>query len=123
MAELSRQAPAGIVLALVGNKSDLATEQRQVSAADGEALAAEYGALWAEVSAKTGAGIEAVFRSIGLSLLCCCLSYLQSDLGDMMIAEKLPLDQAPKRAVPATGAVRVDGADGNNRRTSDMCAC
>jgi len=78
--ELRDHAKRDIVLMLVGNKIDCdedaaAAEEgadavlggggghaRQVPRAEAEALAAEYGLLFAEVSAKTGAGVEDAMR-------------------------------------------------------------
>jgi len=46
---------------LVGNKSDLADSDRQVSFAQGEALAAELGIPFVETSAFSGANVETAF--------------------------------------------------------------
>ena len=51
------------VLCIVGNKTDLA-EKREVSSEEGEAKAAEVGALFCEVSAKQGTHIKALFRKL-----------------------------------------------------------
>ena len=52
------------VLVLVGNKSDLAPSARTVGAAEAEAAALARGMLFAEVSAKDGAGVEALFQRV-----------------------------------------------------------
>jgi Ras-related protein Rab-6A len=52
-----------ITLLLVGNKSDLG-EVRVVSAEEAAARAADLGAAYAEVSAKTGANVKALFRRV-----------------------------------------------------------
>jgi Ras-related protein Rab-6A len=56
-----------VLIALVGNKTDLA-EKRQVSAEDGEAKAREEGVLFVETSAKGGYNIKALFRKIAVAL-------------------------------------------------------
>ncbi len=50
----------GISKVLVGNKVDLEAN-RQVTSAEGKALADRNGMLFFETSAKTGAGVEDVF--------------------------------------------------------------
>jgi Ras-related protein Rab-5C len=67
--ELQRQASPGIVIALAGNKADLADDEengRQVSYEEGKEYAAETGALFFETSAKTGAGVQELFTEIGI---------------------------------------------------------
>lgn len=77
VAELQRQASPGIVIALVGNKMDLAaalsegvegeegTENRRaISTSEAKAYADEEGLLFYETSAKTGENVQAVFEAI-----------------------------------------------------------
>lgn len=83
VAELQRQASPGIVIALVGNKTDLATaaepaatddddeaasagdeDRRAISTAEARAYADEEGLLFYETSAKTGDNVQAVFEAI-----------------------------------------------------------
>jgi Ras-related protein Rab-5C len=69
--ELQRQASPGIIIALAGNKADLADDEengRQVSFQEGQDYAKEAGALFFETSAKTGAGVQELFTEIGNSL-------------------------------------------------------
>ena len=66
--ELQRQASPGIIIALAGNKADLADDDeagRQVAYDEGKEYAAETGALFFETSAKTGAGVQELFTEIG----------------------------------------------------------
>ena len=66
--ELQRQASPGIIIALAGNKLDLADDEengRQVSFKDGKDYADEANALFFETSAKTGAGVQELFTEIG----------------------------------------------------------
>jgi Ras-related protein Rab-5C len=65
--ELQRQADPSIVIALCGNKSDLAT-RRQVTAEEAQKYAQEEGLMWAETSAKTGDGVTEIFTRIGQSI-------------------------------------------------------
>ena len=58
--ELHENADADIVIALVGNKSDL-VEQRVVSTTEAMALARDHGLLYFECSAKSGAGVADAF--------------------------------------------------------------
>merc|ERR1712166_605481 len=59
------------IVAIVGNKCDLdqGNGARQVSTAEGEALAKKHGAkIFREASAKTGHGVEAVFEDVARDL-------------------------------------------------------
>lgn len=62
--ELQRQADPSIVIALCGNKTDLAA-RRQVSQEEAQKYAEEEGLMWAETSAKTGEGVQEIFTAIG----------------------------------------------------------
>jgi Ras-related protein Rab-5C len=81
VAELQRQASPGIVIALVGNKLDLASpsslaaeaddvddteneDRRAIPAAEAKAYADDEGLLFYETSAKTGENVQAVFEAI-----------------------------------------------------------
>jgi len=85
--ELQRQADPNIVIALCGNKSDLAA-RRQVSQEEAKKYAEEEGLMWAETSAKTGEGVTEVFTAI---------------------AKKLPLTASPA-ARPGAGGRAGPGA-------------
>ncbi|GAB0133304.1 hypothetical protein EsDP_00001716 [Epichloe bromicola] len=63
VAELQRQASPGIVIALVGNKLDLANA-RKVSTEEAKAYAEEENLLFFETSAKTGHNVTEVFTAI-----------------------------------------------------------
>jgi Ras-related protein Rab-5C len=70
--ELQRQASPGIIIALAGNKADLADDEengRQVTYEEGKEYATETGALFFETSAKTGAGVQELFTEIGCAPL------------------------------------------------------
>ncbi|KAJ1976776.1 GTP-binding protein of the rab/ypt [Dimargaris cristalligena] len=61
--ELQRQADPDIVIALVGNKNDLAS-RRAVTAEECQTYADETGLLFQETSAKTGANVGDLFKAI-----------------------------------------------------------
>jgi len=65
--ELQRQADPSIVIALCGNKSDLAA-RRQVTQEEAQKYAQEEGLMWAETSAKNGEGVTDIFTRIGQSV-------------------------------------------------------
>jgi small GTP-binding protein len=62
--ELQKQADSNIIIALVGNKVDLA-EHRAVSVQDAQAYAEENGILCMETSAKTAVNVNELFVTIG----------------------------------------------------------
>lgn len=105
--ELQRQANENIVIALAGNKLDLAADgpnsRRAVNTADAEAYAREAGLLFFETSAKTAENVKELFTAI---------------------AKKLPLDQQGPRGI--RGA-QGSGARGVNlNRANDAasgCNC
>jgi len=80
--ELQRQADPSIVIALCGNKLDLAA-RRQVTEEEAKKYAEEEGLMWGETSAKTGEGVAEIFGAL---------------------AKKLPLTAPPPSARGATGA-------------------
>ena len=65
MKELQRQASPNIVIALVGNKIDLAPSSRAVSTEEAQAYATECSLLFMEASAKTGDNVVECFTEIG----------------------------------------------------------
>ncbi|KAJ7492212.1 ras-domain-containing protein [Mycena latifolia] len=104
--ELQRQADPSIVIALCGNKSDLAA-RRQVTEEEAKKYAEEEGLMWAETSAKSGEGVSEIFTAI---------------------AKKLPLTAPP--ASSRAGAGRAAGRAGLdlNKQASaqpgqDACNC
>ena len=62
--ELQRQADPSIVIALCGNKADLAA-RRQVTQEEAQKYAEEEGLMWSETSAKSGEGVADIFTAIG----------------------------------------------------------
>lgn len=65
--ELQRQGNASLVMALAGNKADLA-EKRQVEAEEAAAYAEENGLFFMETSAKTAANVNDLFYEIARKL-------------------------------------------------------
>ena len=62
--ELQRQADPNLVIALCGNKTDLAA-RRQVTQEEAQKYAEEEGLMWGEASAKTGEGVTDIFMALG----------------------------------------------------------
>lgn len=81
--ELQRQASPSIVIALAGNKADLANK-RVVEYDEAQTYADENGLLFMETSAKTAMNVNDIFLAIGelysIVIFCQCycimLSYL-----------------------------------------------
>lgn len=65
--ELQRQAAPNIVIALAGNKADLAAK-RQIEVADAQAYAEENGLIFMETSAKTAVNVNDIFMAIAKKL-------------------------------------------------------
>jgi GTPase SAR1 family protein len=65
--ELQRQAAPNIVIALAGNKADLATK-RQVEVVDAQTYAEENGLIFMETSAKTALNVNDIFMAIAKKL-------------------------------------------------------
>ncbi|CAF1362959.1 unnamed protein product [Rotaria sordida] len=66
--ELQRQATSNIIIALAGNKVDLATTTRQVEIADAQTYAEENGLIFMETSAKTSMNVNDIFMVIARKL-------------------------------------------------------
>ncbi|KAJ1019941.1 hypothetical protein NDA16_004222 [Ustilago loliicola] len=114
--ELQRQADPNIIIALAGNKADLASTRRAIPAEEAEKYAQEEGLLFLETSAKDSSNVSELFT---------------------MIARKLPLEQAVDsqrggagRAGAAAGAsaagarpgVDLRGQQGGGQQ-QDACNC
>lgn len=99
IAELHRQADPNIVIALAGNKADLAADTRAVPSEEAEAYAAQEGLLFIETSAKSGNNVTELFR---------------------LIAEKLPRTSTSS-ARPAAARPGVDLRGG--AESQDSCNC
>merc|ERR550539_115897 len=57
-----------VVICLVGNKTDLGADKRQVSTEEGEEKAKKEGLLFMECSAKAGYNVKSLFRKLATSL-------------------------------------------------------
>eukprot|EP00019_Armaparvus_languidus_P000440 CAMPEP_0168589616 /NCGR_PEP_ID=MMETSP0420-20121227/6107_1 /TAXON_ID=498008 /ORGANISM="Pessonella sp." /LENGTH=200 /DNA_ID=CAMNT_0008625175 /DNA_START=76 /DNA_END=678 /DNA_ORIENTATION=- len=97
--ELQRQGNPNIVIALAGNKVDLA-ENRAVSTEEAKAYADENGNLFMETSAKTAANVNELF---------------------VAIAKKLPKTTAPR---PDSQRLTIDAAEAaQSGKKSGGCGC
>lgn len=67
MRELQRQASPNIVIALAGNKADLAAK-RVVEYEEAQAYAEDNGLLFMETSAKSSMNVNDIFLAIGLQI-------------------------------------------------------
>lgn len=65
--EVRQERGDDVILALVGNKTDLA-EKRRVTREEGEDKAAKYKTLYMETSAKAGLNVKSLFRQLALEL-------------------------------------------------------
>ena len=59
---------SGVLIVLVGNKSDVSPEKRAVSTEEADAKAKDMGVMFMETSAKAGFNIKSLFRKIASSL-------------------------------------------------------
>jgi Ras-related protein Rab-5C len=127
--ELQRQASPGIIIALAGNKADLADDEengRQVSFDEGKEYANETGALFFETSAKTGAGVQELFTEIGMSDF---VERVLSALAKTIPEENLSSSARAARfgqtsAASAGGQSRINLEDNELRgKTDGGCAC
>ncbi|TKY85944.1 hypothetical protein EX895_004769 [Sporisorium graminicola] len=91
--ELQRQADPNIIIALAGNKADLASTRRAIPTEEAEKYAQDEGLLFLETSAKDSSNVSELFT---------------------MIARKLPLEQAADSqrsgAAGRAGAAAAGGA-------------
>ncbi|KAI5638064.1 ras family domain-containing protein [Phthorimaea operculella] len=108
--ELQSNVPEPMVLALVGNKSDL-VESRAVSYNDAAEFAASIDALYCETSALHDQGIDHVFLSTATALLKMSQSTLVSSLRSYDSAEgesdKVPAGTPTEEAATHTGKVEL----------------
>jgi GTPase SAR1 family protein len=79
--ELTGHAEPGILVMLVGNKSDLQSA-RQVSTQEGKDFAAKNGLSFIETSAKTGAQVDSAFAKIIQEIYKAQTAKLQVKKGD-----------------------------------------
>merc|ERR1712146_343437 len=95
LADLKKARGDEAIVALVGNKVDL-DAQRQVSTAEGEAKAKEFGAkVFRETSAKSGLNIDQVFEDVARQLTTAPFTCMGA--GNAQGAVSLGADQGDKK--------------------------
>jgi len=100
--ELQRQGNPNIVIALAGNKVDLAAH-RKVQVEDAQSYSDENGILYMETSAKTAANVNELF---------------------VAIAKKLPKSQQPKSTPEDKISVKgSESNDANSKKTGKSPCC
>eukprot|EP00249_Psilotum_nudum_P018106 c26643_g1_i2 orf=189-794(+) len=92
--ELQRQGNPNLVMALAGNKADLASK-RKVEAEEAQAYAEENGGFFMETSAKTALNVTELFYEIARNLP--KVQPVQSPSG--MLLTNRPTDQIPKNSM------------------------
>lgn len=97
--ELQRQASPNIVIALAGNKADLANS-RAVECDEAQAYADENGLLFMETSAKTAKNVNEIF---------------------LAIAKKLPKNEQAPGAGSANQGRRLVESDGSQKAAGNCC--
>lgn len=126
-----------IIIALVGNKLDLLDEAadaagdddnddddddedgsnklvRKVETREGQELADSEGLLFFETSAKSGLNVREVFMAIAAKI---------PDSAAAAAANKRVVGGGPGGAAGATGADRIDLANGGENNANSNCAC
>mmetsp|Transcript_19232 Transcript_19232/g.22926 ORF Transcript_19232/g.22926 Transcript_19232/m.22926 type:complete len:202 (-) Transcript_19232:317-922(-) len=69
MRQIEMHAAENVNKVLIGNKCDVGPSEREVSTAEGEALAAEYNVNYFETSAKQNLGVTEAFESITMDVV------------------------------------------------------
>lgn len=69
MQQIKQHGDANVNKLLIANKCDFPASEREVTKAQGEALAKKYGMKFMETSAKTGEGVEEAFKTIAEDVL------------------------------------------------------
>eukprot|EP01013_Petalomonas_cantuscygni_P032895 TRINITY_DN59621_c0_g1_i1.p1 TRINITY_DN59621_c0_g1~~TRINITY_DN59621_c0_g1_i1.p1 ORF type:complete len:230 (+),score=39.49 TRINITY_DN59621_c0_g1_i1:190-879(+) len=113
LTDVRRHAPENVIVAVAGNKADLAAE-RAVSFEDGDAFAASVGGVFVETSAATGDGVVDLFEQIAMRVI------------DRGLAEPPPAapegTQEPADG-DAAGRVHLDAEASSGRRPGPRRKC
>lgn len=105
-------------IALVGNKVDN-TEKREVSTEEGEMKARELGALFHEVSAKSGANVKLLFRRVVVSCPA-TVAVAPTDTSAAPVRHKDPFLVTPSRQKKAE---EKNDANRGATPTNKSCSC
>eukprot|EP01017_Pseudomicrothorax_dubius_P024816 TRINITY_DN2637_c0_g2_i1.p1 TRINITY_DN2637_c0_g2~~TRINITY_DN2637_c0_g2_i1.p1 ORF type:complete len:152 (-),score=43.64 TRINITY_DN2637_c0_g2_i1:96-551(-) len=91
LSELREKGPANMILAIVGNKIDLITEEK-VTYQEASEYAKKAGAIFCQTSAKENRGIEALFTKISENLASLDLTAAQK--GNSLSDPKAPKEKS-----------------------------
>lgn len=87
-----------VIIVLVGNKTDL-EDERQVTAEEGEKMAADLDVMWIETSARNGTNIKGLFRKIATALP----KPSDPEQAEATSAEMVPVVLNPVNPAPSSG--------------------
>eukprot|EP00300_Choanocystis_sp_HF-7_P030259 c39047_g1_i1.p1 GENE.c39047_g1_i1~~c39047_g1_i1.p1 ORF type:complete len:218 (-),score=35.39 c39047_g1_i1:118-771(-) len=103
--DIRAYASPNVKLILMGNKADL-TDRREVSFEEGKAIADSFSMLFAEVSARTGDGVEPAFTSL---------------VSAIFEASKSTTSDTHKPSTPAAVNVHAKSQPGSTGAAADCC--
>lgn len=117
---MQRQASPNIVIALAGNKADLAAK-RAVEFDEAKGYAEENGLLFMETSAKTAMNVNDIFLAIG-NLLSLSIHNVILIILLLNAAKKLPKNDGSGGVGGSSGqGRRLDRAEDGNKPASSCC--
>mmetsp|Transcript_19939 Transcript_19939/g.29140 ORF Transcript_19939/g.29140 Transcript_19939/m.29140 type:complete len:247 (-) Transcript_19939:161-901(-) len=101
-----------VVICLVGNKTDLGSDKRQVLTEEGEEKAKSGGLLFMECSAKSGNNVKSLFRKLATSLP-----------GSIDPTSVMNGSRSPSSAGSNFVDIKVSAEDANREEANSSCGC